>query len=45
MNLKELYQDYVRIHRFYSERPPLTYKEWLWGLDGTTIIDKIRRKK
>ena len=18
-----------------------TYKEWLWGLDGTTIIDKL----
>lgn len=19
----------------------MTYKEWLWGLDGTTIIDKL----
>ena len=19
----------------------MTYEEWLWGLDGTTIIDKL----
>jgi hypothetical protein len=19
----------------------MTYKEWIWGLDGTTIVDKL----
>lgn len=23
----------------------MTYKEWIWGLDGTTIIDKLLKQK
>jgi hypothetical protein len=23
----------------------MTYKEWIWGLDGTTIVDKLLNKE